>query len=403
MKNLIKISYAIICILYLLRLIDGIDIPFFELLVCNAVIVLIYNIKKNIMVIDIRVNILIFGFVFLFGVYALVFNNSIISSEVTKNSLRMIIFLLNIYLIAIFLYKENQINFFIKTTYLILSIFLLACYVINFDNFEGVKSLSDVFSYEFRYRSSFGLYHANATGSLCLCALILYSFLRKKFNLNFINKYIIFNITTIMVLISTASRNSLTSLLVFHIIMFIFNARKLLQIKGKSQYIVYSLEIFICSAIFFILYLNIDINDISYIIYKSNRLSNFVINIPAVFDANKEIFGLGFVQPGFFKTEGYLYNTTFVDNWYLYMFVSLGIVGFIISMSLVCYLIYLILKDKAHMKNDKILFSSLLLTNLYNGVFESSFLYSQFFISFVSWILYLVFIFESKKTQKNEV
>lgn len=395
MKSIVKISYVITCILYLVRYIQNINLPFNSIFTLNLFIIMIYFIfdKKNIIYNKKISNMFIF-MIILFGIYPLIFNDGSLIQEIFSNTIRMLIFMFNIYFTAMFIYINKEKAFFIKSTYIILTIFLISIYIMNFDNFEGILNIKNVFSYELRYRNAFGLYHPNATGSLCMATIILSIYLLKLNRLKRIILIIFSDIIILLILISTSSRNSITCLAVFFVVAIFLLFYNKFFTKFNKIYLNKSFKIGFYVILIICLIIALNIIDINELIYNSNRMSNFIVNIPAVFENEKELFGLGYIQPGFFNTSRYIFNTTFVDNWYLYTFVSLGIIGFIFSMILLIYLIISIIFDKKHALAEKVIVTSILATNLYHSIFETAFLYPQFFFSYISWIIYFLFIYD---------
>jgi hypothetical protein len=276
-------------------------------------------------------------------------------------------------------------------------------YLINFNGIDFIKSIGTLFTRDVsnRYRYTYGLYHPNATGNLCLLEFTLSFYIRKILDTN-MNKgkkvlFYIINAVTVIMLFSTASRSSITGVLIFLLIYSFIN------LDGINEKINFKLDknIFSCIKVlimFFIIILIIitfNYADIENILYNSNRLGGFIYNIPILISENKIWTGLGFVDSALFGQNVLIYSSmTYIDNYYLYVLITTGIIGIAIVIITIIMIITKLYFTKIHCKKEKNIVLSIFLTLLYCGFFETCVIYPTFLSSFVILIICLSFIEE---------
>lgn len=276
----------------------------------------------------------------------------------------------------------------------------MIAFISNGSPMDVLLRINRVFANEDRYRLNFGYYHVNGLGNLCT-ATIIFSILtlyiihqNVKFK-NLIKKTIIFLIIALdfivlIVLLSTASRNSIMGLGIFAIFIFYFftiNTRHLSKkLKLMLRFFIFvSLVLLLCFGV---------AQPIIKLFVSSNRYYNFSINLPVLVNNNGLLFGLGLLNPALFGMGETVYgNTYYVDNYYLYVLMETGLVGLcfiaIIS-SIVFNQLYKKYKNNCNLFN--IIVFTCFIVQLINGLGETSLLYPIFPSCFVYWIIYLLSI-----------
>lgn len=403
MVQVVKISHLFLIFTYLLANLEGTNVTLTVSLTINLIILLSYFFitKQSVIKKGTKLPIITSGIIILFSIYSIIFANDIFLEEIVENAIRMLLFILNIYFTAFFI-RHNNIKFFLKSTYLVICGFLIINYLINFDNFQVFFSLDTLFNSNsyLRYRETFGLRHPNSLGSICLTALVLSAFIINIEKKKLLNKYFFSNLIICIMLLSSASRNSITSLILFLILLFLSRNINRLNIKYKKSY--FNIATILCIA-------SISTSVIVYIISKwgmfnilkeSNRLLNFAINIPVLFSNNKEFFGLGLVDVQTFFPGVSIYNTTYVDNWFLYVFLTLGMVGFISCIMIIFSLLKSILNTKRYKELERNYIIILFIVHIYYSLFETAFLFPESLLSYVFWIIYFVYISNGKSKYK---
>ena len=301
-------------------------------------------------------------------------------------------FYLDILMFAYYSKKKDLNDITLKISIIVISLFLVWRYITDFNGLEVLGNLTNFFSSlkTERYRVTYGLSHANVAGNIC-CANILLILIMlflskayKKIYIRFLCSLIL--ILSAVMLLSTGSRTALTSVVLF---LLVFCTIYLYRLGGARWKLLFSVSIAV--TLIFILW-QIDIN---MILLRSNRLINYTKNIPILLSNSKNIFmGFGLLTSGFFGLgQGNLsLGTSYVDSWYLYILMTTGLVGCALIVLPIISYAYTSIKNscKAKCMNlNNILFSALILTMLYAGLFETNIIYPGSVSSFIYWVLLL--------------
>lgn len=120
----------------------------------------------------------------------------------------------------------------------------------------------------------------------------------------------------------------------------------------------------------------------------SNRSLNFTINIPSLMASGKVLFGIGYVDAGLFGSNKLPMATWYVDNSYLYVFLTMGIAGIAWFIFLLARLFLKIRKyDKAFDLNFT--FTCVFVTYLFLGMSETCIFYPTFVSSLVYFVAFI--------------
>ena len=328
---------------------------------------------------------------------------SVMVNKVYGEIFNWVLFLLNMFVTYYWIKRFHFEKFFILTTFFVSALVIVYAFISNGAPLYVLFRLDKVFSNVDRYRLNFGYYHVNGLGNLCTFAIIfsVFSFIQiKKIFLkrNIIRRalfsiIVILDIFVLIVLLSTASRNSILCLLIFAILClyFFFTNTKYLTKKAKTFTRICIIVALMSIVVF---QLSETSETIVQLFVDSNRMKNYLVNIPVLIDNNGLLFGLGLFNPGLFGTgETLFYNTYFIDNYYLYVIMETGIIGIL----LIAIILYktghqLFLKYKNSKNAFTIVVFSCFIAQIINGMGETS----LFFYSFPSclgyWILFLLTI-----------
>lgn len=302
-----------------------------------------------------------------------------------------VVFYLNTFFCARIVCRYKLGNKFLKVNLFVIGSFLIWRYIVNFNGFEFVDSISTLFNSDSssRYRYSYGLYHANAAGNICLCfiiLMILYVIQNNKFrkihHFSFFRMFLYMTtiVSTIM-LFSTASRNSITSLAVFILAYLWIKYYSMSGARGK-----------LVKGALLIIFLSVLAWNMDFIslLSVSNRLYNFTHNLPMLTKYNSWLTGLGFVDSGYFGSSLTAFDTIYVDNFYLYVLLSTGIVGCIILFIPLIYFMVNLFKRHINATNDNRCIEAIFITCLYSAFFETNLLYPMFISSLIYWVLFIL-------------
>lgn len=299
-----------------------------------------------------------------------------------------IVFYGNTFLAARLVVRYNIKELFIKNCMVVIGGYLTWRYIVDFNGLQFINSVGSLMESDvsLRYRYSYGLYHANGTGSICVAYIVLFTLYANCFNRNKKRNYfpeiiacIVFAISVIM-LLSTASRNSITSVLVFATAFFLLNN------YARTGYQWKFIKLFLLAVMTAIVFWNIDIVDIA---KNSNRLWNFTHNVPLLASMNSWWTGLGMVDAGYFGSSISVFDSIYVDNYYLYILLSSGIVGCLVVFVPIIYFVLSMFRKIGEKSRYSRCLCAMMVMSLYSALFETNLLYPMFITSMIYWILYI--------------
>ena len=125
----------------------------------------------------------------------------------------------------------------------------------------------------------------------------------------------------------------------------------------------------------------------------SNREGNFTINLPILDTKEKKLFGLGLAYVGDFADKELIpgTKTTYVDNFYLYMYLCTGLVGlffFLASYLIIGIKVYINMYKNKSLESNII--PALFISHMLLGIGETCVLYFTFTTGFLLTVIYLI-------------
>ena len=269
-------------------------------------------------------------FFVILAVYGLIVFNPALSQEIGQQIKAMLFFYTASVSMTLCLESvEDQLKF-LKHSYYSIGIVVFIAFVLYNDKFRFILNLSNLFSRDSRYRWEYGFYHANFVGNITICLLLLsfiISQIKKKINSRVaFSKVFCVGINTISIcmLLASASRSNMLAIIVLGLAFLFANINEWLPIKRKYTGTIQGLIIIL--IIMLVLFSGSD-NMYDSLFKLSNRNLNFTINIPSLIASGKVLFGIGYVDAGLFGSNKLPMATWYVDNSYLYVFLTMGIAG----------------------------------------------------------------------------
>lgn len=289
--------------------------------------------------------------------------------------------------------RLDAIDILIKSSFYAISCILIIQLILNFSELN-LSNIANIMSKEERYRANFGFGHYNTLGGACLCNIVLWTLLDKKKLKNII--YYIFLLVSIIMLLCSASRSSLTALALFLVIYAlgrIFKNKK----SGKRILLNKIIKVGIIIALFLIA---ININ-VSAALEESQRTLIFEKAIPVFLNSGRILQGLGYVSNTAYGTNLTPYTTYWLDNGYAYILISTGVLGFLIILGA----IILLIKKIGFTSNDYIKSKvfPILIIYLYTCLFETNLFNSGYIANYIYLVIFLYYIYyENDKLIKNK-
>lgn len=330
-------------------------------------------------------------FFVILAVYGLIVFNPVLSQEIGQQIKAMLFFYTASVSMTLCLESvEDQLKF-LKHSYYSIGIVVFIAFVLYNDKFRFILNLSNLFSRDSRYRWEYGFYHANFVGNITICLLLLsfiISQIKKKINSRVaFSKVFCVGINTISIcmLLASASRSNMLAIIVLGLAFLFANINEWLPIKRKYTGIIQGLIIIL--IIMLVLFSGSD-NMYDSLFKLSNRNLNFTINIPSLIASGKVLFGIGYVDAGLFGSNKLPMATWYVDNSYLYVFLTMGIAGIAWFIVLLARLFLKIRKyDKAFGLNFT--FTCVFVTYMFLGMSETCIFYPTFVSSFVYFVAFI--------------
>ena len=331
-----------------------------------------------------------------FGVYVILFgkilvNNSLMDlTEFTFNAL--VIFYILVFIMASYI-KDSKCRkvTFVKITFWTFTIGIIFSAVLNWDGKLALGGLiSNVFGGYTRARAAFGFYHPNAAANIALCVIVLSSYLvceNKKKSI-----YFIIDIFMIYIILATASRTTLSALILFFVLLIYSRLMNKIKSNNKKRGLIVGLILIVV-----LLFLFSSENGIAGLFTLSNRSYNFIYNVPVLEKSGRLWIGLGLIGSGeFYQLPQY--NTFFVDNYFLYVLMSTGIIGLIF---ISCFMIYILKRLVNQSSNDSFEKLTLIVfgVNIFSCLGETCFMYPSFASCFAFTVLYIACASSKKQNE----
>lgn len=333
-----------------------------------------------------------FLYIVLFG-KVLVNNNLKDLTEFTFNAL--LVFYMLVFMMASYIgsHEHREIAF-VKTTFWTFTFGIVLSAVLNWDGKLGFSELiSNIFGGYTRTRATFGFYHANAAANIALCVIIMSSYLIRVSKKRLL--YIAIDMLMTYIILATASRTALSALILFG--MLLAYSAFLNRVKSNSEKNILTAALVL---VIVLLLLFSSESGIEGLFKLSNRSYNFIYNIPVLVNSGRLWIGLALIGSGEFYQLSQ-YNTFFVDNYFLYILMSTGIIGLIF---IVCFMIYI---GKNLVKRiDGTNFGKLTLivfcVNVFSSLGETCFMYPSFTSCFAYTVLYLLYACGTSQTKAEK-
>lgn len=328
-------------------------------------------------------------YVILFGK---ILENDQLKELIDFNFGAMFIFYLIVFLMADYLDSNKKKIEFVKNSFWILAITTIIISLLNWHMVLSINELvNNFFKGYTRERYAFGFYHPNAVANIALCIILLSILLMVENGKRKI--YIIIDIIMCYLILVSSSRTSVCALILFFVLYMYSNLKQ--KIFNKHWKVLINTVLIIILGLLLLISNN---NIAESLFVVSNRSYNFIYNIPILIKSGRFLIGLGFIGSGEFY-QLHVYNTFFVDNYFLYVLMSTGLIGLVFIVSFIIWLCYRLLKGKNN--SMKKVVAIILGVNIFSSLGETCFMYPSFISCFVYTIIYLTYACESIGSNKN--
>lgn len=285
-----------------------------------------------------------------------------------------------------FLSDTDSINQFLVWLACITTTIIFVCYLLNSSNLFNVNAIMSNFNADItRERSAFGFMHVNSLGGECFAAIV--AWLSIKTDGKWKNAArIVALVFVILILLNTGSRASIYASIAYVIV----RAMQTVYYRSQDAFkIILRVILIVCAIAAMLLIWNMWTTDFEALDeWFSGRPSGWIYSLSKAVNDGKILLGYGLLNPTNLFAQSFA-DGMIVDNWYVYMIISIGIVGFVINVIAIIYIIRTVLRKIRNIGNDPMLLSvfALIIGNLLHASAEKAFITPADPISFLMMIM----------------
>ncbi len=332
--------------------------------------------------------------------YGVVFINPYVKSYTDTHFEQLMAIYAFTFFTCIYVYKKACYLLFLEMSYLAMAVFVFWCALTHTGDFVNPIYFVNIFSRSERFRAPFGMGDVNYCGNYCIYLLLLSFFLwcewRKQGKMpkrSLVAAVLGIDCITLYMLLSTASRSAILSLILFFLCYGLLKKRYDIARNWKLVLSVGG-GVALCVVV-----LLISTGVMSDIWLESNREGNFSINYPIFLEYGNYLNGMGYMDNSGFLSMVYGYETTAMDVYFLYIPFSTGILGGVIILAQMLYLLYQMLKNGSTEGRDQAL--SLFIMMLYYAIWQVNYMNYRYYTGVFHMVI--LFIFLMRINEENDV
>lgn len=302
----------------------------------------------------------------------------------------------------------DKVDTYIDVSYWCIAIYMIAVYIQNFNGFEVLRWVTKIFERYDRYRVTFGFASPDIAACLALCVIIcsMLRYNRCKKRQQIIMIFI--NAIMAIMILSTGCRSQFIALLLIVGMKFYF-ALSHIEFKNLAQKIgIKTIKTAIIGAVVLgVVNEYFKTTSLEEALTNSNRMGLFEVNIPLLIRTGKLLTGLVYASAGRFG-EGRIgeYNLYYVDNYYVYLLMSSGLLGLAMDI-LAIYVVIHAVNKIVRPRNRQVaeILITMIVINLVMGLFSCAVIYPNYVHCTIFWtipLMYIVIYDKVEKVEKNE-
>lgn len=324
----------------------------------------------------------------------------------TSNIRTYTIYIIYIILSSLVIFKLNIFNKVIFLSMLELFIILLERFFVYEDYLNNIDLINSFFRIGNYTRITFGFSHVNSCGNLCVLeiSLLIYALIyfykrsnKKKIKLLYLLVFIPSILLTGYLTLYTSTRTAIVCSLLF-ICLLLYKAS--LRVRDKNvKKLIKMVSLF---TFFLAILVGIFKGIFSAGYFASITGRNNEINLNLLSNIKSLIFGIGFVNSGVFGIGGFREATTWLDNYYVYILITSGVVGFVINIATLFLIGNGIIKNKKHSSiEDEVIITIYIIFCIY-GLLETCVIEPHFIFSAVFLPNVMAYSYKNKKIEVEE-
>lgn len=320
--------------------------------------------------------------------WGLLFVNQSFADIIANHFKSQIMFVVILIVTVLSMYQLGAAREFLKCCYYTLSAMLIYYFLKNISELD-LSNLANIMTVSDRTRASFGFGHYNTLGGACVCNLMLWDTLRKEPCQNAV-KFTRLGIllVTMCMLLASASRSSLTSL-VLYVIVFNWGNMENWRISRKTITLIKVLLGVLISIMVVWAFFQVDTMSLLALAQRGHLVSE---TLPLFFESGRIWTGLGYASNTHYGDGLTPYLTYWLDNAYIYYLVTTGIVGLVVIMSAALVLWRGIRSRRTAPYATEMI--AVFVVYAYNSLFEATMFSSGAIINYIYLPWFLLFISE---------
>lgn len=241
-----------------------------------------------------------------------------------------------------------------------------------------LSNLANIMSASERTRANFGFGHYNALGAACVCNILLLDSISKRNGKPKPNvMMVVFLGISVIMLLCSASRSSITSLLLYYMV---FAALRMNEWR-ISKRLITALQVVLLLVTSIVIVCILAMVDMDEFLIAAQRSHLVTHTLPMFFETGKIWLGLGYASNVAYAMRQTPYTTYWMDNGYIYLLVTTGWIGFGLLMSALWCLARAFIKQSRTPHGKRML--AVLAVYLYISLFETAMFSSGSIVNYV--------------------
>lgn len=392
-KKLVMGLYCLTMLLSMLSIVDNVPLRgiMYNVKYLYIVVIVFFCFYDGILIWNKRIAVGIGLLVLHTILYGVVFTNPYMKVDTNLHFQQLMAIYIIAFFSCIYVYKKNCYLLFLEMTYLALAVFVCWCAVTHMGNFVNPIYFVNIFSSSERFRADFGMSDVNYCGNYCIYTLLISFMLRCEWHKqhkipdkSLKSAVVVVDIITLYMLLSTASRSAILSLLLFFVCYGILKKRYDI-IRNWKLVLTIAGVLGLCVVIVLV-----SSGAISDFWQESNREGNFSINYPIFLEHGNYLNGMGYVDNSGFLNKAYGYETTAMDIYFLYIPFATGILGALIILVQMIYLLYQLLRYSSTEGRDLAL--SLFIMMLYYAIWQVNYMNYRYHTGIIHMMILFLFL-----------
>lgn len=313
-------------------------------------------------------------------------------------------YLASMWFSVVYFARRKMMDRYANSTFWCISICLLALFALHFQPGAFLQNLTRLFDRYGRYREAYGFDSPDIPACMALCVLACSLFLWEKSRRLKKVWILVVDLVMAVLILSTGSRAQIVALGMGAALMAFYQTRRLrFRTRRQKQFFECSKWAVILGAVILAGANYFQHTSLEEALLNSNRMGLFSINLPLLLRENKLWMGLVYASAGRFGAGQIgLYQVYYVDNYYIYLLMSSGVMGCAIQLAAIFLVIQGIRTTVSrHNLQTAERLTVMVAVNLFMGLFFCAVIYPNYIHCTLFWALPMMYIYAYNKEEKD--